>query len=247
MMPEWLDKERKRRADRKKLENTPVRDITYRDIDEMIHICDEDKFLLKEVLRFILKQGRLPTAKDFKASNGYPNSAQFYKYYNGTYSRNKGITGAISFLNDWNFSRKLRLPKHEFKEKIRYRDKYHFFSKIERNLINKLKCENTGNYKHKFRNVSCEDYGNIIIKFSSLNNNMWIFNLRKNIEDNQDIDNFICVATDYELTEVKYIWFIMNAEFYNIKNLTVYNTKGSLKRLESYDITKPFNSKQLIN
>ena len=238
---------KKMKEKREQLARTPIRDITYEDLDEKNMYCDEEKFLLKEVLRFIIENGRYPINSDFKAANGYPNCAIAYKYFNKSCGFEAGLVGAISCLHSFCDSRRLTVPKVEEIKKISYKEKYAFFNIIEKNLINKLNCQTTGKFKHKYRNVSCEEYGDIIFKFSSLNNNMWIFNLRKQIEDNQNINSFICIATDYNLTEIKYIWFIMNNKFSNIKNLTIYDTKNSLNKLNSYDITSTFNIKSLIS
>ena len=152
----------------KELRNSPRRVINYDDIDSMPNIDDEHKFLLKEIIRFMLENGRDPTNKDFKALNGYPNSAKFYKYYNNKYKWYKrGISGAISQLVNYGSYRSLFLPKTENISKISYVKKFEVFNRIEKNLINKLGCQNSGKFKHKYRNISCDEYSNLIFNFSS--------------------------------------------------------------------------------
>lgn len=237
----------KRLEEVKELRNSPKRVINYDDIDSMPNIDDEHKFLLKEIIRFMLENGRDPTNKDFKALNGYPNSAKFYKYYNNKYKWYKrGISAAIEQLWSYGSSRSLILPKTESINKITYAEKFAVFSRIEKNLIDKLGCQNSGKFKHKYRSVSCDEYGDMIFKFSSLNNNIWLFNLRKKLENNQNIDNFICVGTNHELTEIKHIWGIVGCNVNTIKNLKIYDTHGSLERLRQYDVTNSFNIDELI-
>ena len=238
---------KKMKETREKLDKTPIKIMTCTDIAKINFMSDECKFILSEVLRYIIENGKYPTNSDFKSSNGYPNCARIYTCFNDKYSGGLGLKGAISHLHAYGASRNLVVPKIKIIEKISYKEKYSFFNTIEKNLIDVLKCQTDGRFKHKYRNVNCEQYGNIIFKFSSLNKNIWSFNLRKQMEYNQDIDNFICIATDYNLTTVNHVWFIMNNKFSNIKNLKIYNTENSLNRLNSYDITDTFNLDSLIN
>ena len=201
---------------------------------------------MNEVLRFINENNKLPTNKDMNCKFGYPNNARFYFYFAGWGNYKKGVKGAVQYLYDYCHSKKLKMSFVEPNEKVSAKERYDFFAKIESNLINALECKTDGKLYHKYRNIISKDYGKIVFKFSSLNNDMWIFNLRTKIEDNQDIDNFVCISIGNKITKIEYIWVIPNNEFNNIKNLTVYNTIGSLKRLNPYDISNLFNHDRLI-
>ena len=220
--------------------------ITNEDICKISKNDIEYEFLMNEVLRFINENNSLPTNKDMNCKFGYPNNARFYSYFAGWGNYKKGVKGAVQYLYDYCHSKKLKMPFVEPNEKVSAKERYDFFAKIENNLINALECKTDGKLYHKYRNIISKDYGKIVFKFSSLNNDMWIFNLRTKIEDNQDIDNFVCISIGNKVTEIEYIWVIPNNEFNNIKNLKIYNTIGSLKRLNSYDISNLFNHDRLI-
>lgn len=220
--------------------------ITNEDICKISKNDIEYEFLMNEVLRFINENNKLPTNKDMNCKFGYPNNARFCVYYAGWGNYKKGVKGAVEHLYDYCHSKKLKMPFIKPNEKVSAKEKYDFFTKIENNLINALKCKTDGKLYHKYRNIISKDYGKIIFKFSSLNNDIWIFNLRTKIEDNQDIDNFVCMSIDHKITKIEYIWIIPNNKFNNIKNLTVYDTIGSLKRLNQYDISNLFNHNSLI-
>ena len=229
-----------------KKDNNKYRLITNEDICKISKNDIEYEFLMNEVLRFINENNSLPTNKDMNCKFGYPNNARFYFYFNGWGNYKKGVKGAVEYLYDYCHSKKLKMPFIKPNEKISTKQRYDFFTKIENNLISALECKTDGKLYHKYRNIISKDYGKIVFKFSSLNNDMWIFNLRTKIEDNQDIDNFICVSTEHKVTKIEYIWIIPNNEFNNIKNLTVYNTVGSLNRLKQYDVSNLFNHDNLI-
>ena len=219
--------------------------ITNEDICKISKNDTEYEFLMNEVLRFINENNRLPTNKDMNCKFGYPNNARFYVYFAGWGNYKKGVNGAVEFLYGYCNSNKLKMPFVESIKKVSAKERYDFFTKIESNLINVLECKTDGKLYHKYRNIINKDYGKIVFKFSSLNNNIWIFNLRTKIEDNQDINNFVCIGADYKITKIEYIWIIPNKELNNIKNLTVYNTIGSLNRLKKYDISNLFNHDRL--
>jgi len=220
--------------------------ITNEDICKISKNDIEYEFLMNEVLRFINENNKLPTNKDMNCKFGYPNNARFYFYFAGWGNYKKGVKGAVEFLYAYCHSNKLKMPFVEPIEKVSAKKRYDFFTKIESNLINALECKTDGKLYHKYRNIVSKDYGKIIFKFSSLNNDAWIFNLRTKIEDNQNIDNFVCISIDHKVTKIEYIWIIPNNKFNNIKNLKVYSTIGSLKRLNRYDISNLFNHDSLI-
>lgn len=226
--------------------NNEYRPIEYKDILKMTWNTVESAFLISELLRFMNENARLPTNKDMNSKFGYPNSAKFYTYYGGVVYQKKGVKGAIEHLYTFCSVQKLKVPFVESTEKVSTKLKYDFFANITSNLLTVLTCKTDGKSYHKYRNIVSEDYGKIDFKFSSLNNNMWIFNLHTKIEDNQDIDNFICVGIDHKITKIEYIWVIPNNKFNDIKNLTTCNTIGSLKRLEQYNISDVFNYDRLI-